>query len=95
MQLTAHNNALVQGGFSVKKRICIILLAALLLSGCQASEQTQAPETQPSNVESTTQKPEEVAAWNAAADSLAVTEVLPSPRTNFGAPVETEGKKTM
>lgn len=42
-----------------------------------------------------TQKPDEVAAWNAAADSLATTEVLPSPRTNFGAPVETEGKKTM
>ena len=37
----------------------------------------------------------EVNAWNAAADSLATTEVLPSPRTNFGMPVPTEGKKTM
>ena len=60
MQLTAHKNAPVQGGFSVKK-ICIILLAALLLSGCQASEQTQAPETQPTNVAPETQPTEEIA----------------------------------
>ncbi len=37
----------------------------------------------------------EVNNWNAAADSLATTEVKPSPRTNFGAPVETEGRKEM
>ncbi|MBQ4198464.1 MAG: hypothetical protein II649_01150 [Kiritimatiellae bacterium] len=42
-----------------------------------------------------TQKPEEVAAWNAAADSLAVTEVQPAPRTNLGTAVETTDKKTM
>ena len=45
----------------MKKRICIILLAALLLSGCQASEQTQAPETQPTNVAPETQPTEEIA----------------------------------
>ena len=37
----------------------------------------------------------EVNNWNAAADALATTEVKPSPRTNFGAPVETEGRKEM
>ncbi|MBR2838576.1 MAG: hypothetical protein IKE55_07330 [Kiritimatiellae bacterium] len=39
------------------------------------------------------QKAAEVAAWNAAADSLAVKEVDPSPRTNFGAPVTSTGRK--
>ena len=43
-----------------------------------------------------TQKATEVANWNAAADSLAVTEVDPSPRTNFGAAgVKSTGKKEM
>ncbi|MBP5788589.1 MAG: hypothetical protein J6Y19_12345, partial [Kiritimatiellae bacterium] len=41
------------------------------------------------------QKAAEVAAWNAAADSLAVKEVEPSPRTNFGAPVPSKGRKEM
>ena len=41
------------------------------------------------------QRAADVANWNAAADSLATTEVLPSPRTNFGAPVASKGKKTM
>ena len=41
------------------------------------------------------QKAAEVAAWNAAADSLAVKEVEPSPRTNFGAPVPSTGRKEM
>ena len=42
-----------------------------------------------------TQKKTWVDNWNAAADSLATEEVLPSPRTNFGMPVASEGKKTM
>lgn len=42
-----------------------------------------------------TQKAAEVAAWNAAADSLAAAEVVPSPRTNFGAPVKSKGCKEM
>ncbi len=42
-----------------------------------------------------TQKAAEVAAWNAAVDSLATEEVLPSPRTNTGIGVESEGRKTV
>ena len=41
------------------------------------------------------QKAVEVAAWNAAADSLAVTEVEPSPRTNFGIAIPSDGQKEM
>ncbi len=41
------------------------------------------------------QKAAEVAAWEAAVDSLATTEVLPSPRTNFGDGIATEGRKEM
>ena len=41
------------------------------------------------------QKAAEVANWNAAADALAVTEVDPSPRTNFGGAVPSTGKKEM
>ena len=38
----------------------------------------------------------DVAAWNAAADSLAVTEIQPSPRTNIGAGgIPSEGRKEM
>ena len=36
-----------------------------------------------------------VDSWNAAVDSLATTEVKPSPRTNFGAAVETTGSKEL
>ncbi len=42
-----------------------------------------------------TQKAAEVAAWNAAADSLATNEVLPSPRTNFPDGIPSEGRVEM
>ena len=43
------------------KKVCIILLAALLLSGCHARKEAQAPEMQPTEAAPVTQMPEEIA----------------------------------